>query len=744
MQEKVQPHQWHFQRLGGSNQVLLKTGEDIKSLSMLDPKLWMILSCPTVGLEFDQNMLKFLDQNGDDRIRISEVLSAIEWLKPRLKDFSSLIDHPDRIDLENISSETPEGQKIISTAKAILANLDITDINSITLKDIQESTTINAKHLYNGDGIFPASNELSEQMQNFIDVIISVAGAVHDASGENGINLEIAKGFVDYVQKYTQWNNSFNALKTKFSESTASILSLIQDLKPKIDDYFLRADLACYAPQAQELLNVDQKYIVPKDNGILDDVLLSELPLSKIEANAPLNLQSGINPIWQERIVQFAHLSKAYLSDASLLTHKEWLEIQTKLDPYQKIMSEKPTFSLNIEVAPTTSIDKLTSDQIDLMLSPTLLTEFETMVAQDLNIPISTANLMEIEKFATYHAHLYRFLNNFVSFNDFFSLKETAIFQSGELYLDGRCCLFCSEVTDIAKHSILATYSSLYLIYCNCVRKKPTGDPSLDTKIIVAAMTAGDCLFLVEGRNGIYLDNLNNDWDATIVKIIKNPISIKQAILDPYRRIGNLISTQINKWVTNKDSNIVDNATKKITSAGTATTDSSANKFDIAKSAGIFAAIGLALGALGTAVASITASLFSLTWWQVPLVFAGIFIIISGPSVILAWLKLRNRALAPFLEASGWATNGNTKINFYLGSQLTSMAKLPPHSTLNLADPTKKRRSKCWIITLIFLFIAAGFSYWHWRDNIIDFVKIQNTDIQKIEVNDVNIDQKNN
>ena len=58
---------------------------------------------------------------------------------------------------------------------------------------------------------------------------------------------------------------------------------------------------------------------------------------------------------------------------------------------------------------------------------------------------------------------------------------------------------------------------------------------------------------------------------------------------------------------------------------------------------GIFAAIGLALGAIGTALASIAAALFSLAWWQFPLLFVGIFLCISGPSMFLAWLKLRRR-----------------------------------------------------------------------------------------------------
>ena len=38
------------------------------------------------------------------------------------------------------------------------------------------------------------------------------------------------------------------------------------------------------------------------------------------------------------------------------------------------------------------------------------------------------------------------------------------------------------------------------------------------------------------GRNGIFFDRLGHDWDATITKIIENPISIRQAFFAPYKR----------------------------------------------------------------------------------------------------------------------------------------------------------------------------------------------------------------
>ena len=41
-----QGYRWRFNRLGGFDQVLIETGEDICHLEELDQKLWAALSCP--------------------------------------------------------------------------------------------------------------------------------------------------------------------------------------------------------------------------------------------------------------------------------------------------------------------------------------------------------------------------------------------------------------------------------------------------------------------------------------------------------------------------------------------------------------------------------------------------------------------------------------------------------------------------------------------------------------------------
>lgn len=135
--------------------------------------------------------------------------------------------------------------------------------------------------------------------------------------------------------------------------------------------------------------------------------------------------------------------------------------------------------------------------------------------------------------------------------------------------------------------------------------------------------------------------------------------------------------------------------------------------FDAGKFAGIFAAIGLAIGAIGTAFASVVTGFLGLKAWQIPLALAGLMLLISGPAMALAYFKLRKRNLGPILDANGWAVNTSARINIPFGSSLTQVAKLPAGAERTLTDPyaEKKLRWKLWLFVLAVLAGGAAYLY---------------------------------
>ena len=312
------------------------------------------------------------------------------------------------------------------------------------------------------------------------------------------------------------------------------------------------------------------------------------------------------------------------------------------------------------------------------------------------------AEFMPLRKLLLLHRDFCRLLRNFVTFEDFYSRKETASFACGTLIIDQRACHLCIQVNNLPKHDTQAPLSGIYLLYCNCESKKL--GKSLQ---IVAAMTQGEVKNLSVGKNAVFYDNAGNDYDATVIKIIDNPISIRQAFWTPYRKFANWVEEKINKSAAEKDAKVFDDMTAKA--------DAAVNKeggeapkpaFDIAKFAGIFAAIGMALGMIGTALAAVAKGLSGFTWWQLLIVFVCILIVISGPSMIMAWLKLRRRNLAPVLNANGWAINADAIISVLFGRTLTEQVAFPIVKAPQL-KPSMAAWKK-WLIALCIILVLIG------------------------------------
>ena len=127
---------WAFHRLGGMDQVTLETTGELSRLRELDPKLWAALSCPASGLEFDSRTLELLDSDNDGRIRIPEVLEAMDWVCARLTDPAELAQRPEALPLASIRTDTEEGRRLSVTAANALKNLGREGEDCIRYEDV--------------------------------------------------------------------------------------------------------------------------------------------------------------------------------------------------------------------------------------------------------------------------------------------------------------------------------------------------------------------------------------------------------------------------------------------------------------------------------------------------------------------------------------------------------------------------------------------------------------------------------
>lgn len=292
---------------------------------------------------------------------------------------------------------------------------------------------------------------------------------------------------------------------------------------------------------------------------------------------------------------------------------------------------------------------------------------------------------------------LHGLCTNFVNFRTFYEGSQPAAFQCGTLYLDQRSCTLCLPVDDVARHAALAGLAGAYLAYCECTRKS-TGEK----RTIVAVLTQGDDDHLMVGRNGLFYDRQGRDWDATITRIVSNPISLRQAFWMPYKKLVRFVEEQIAKRAAAAEA--ASTSRLEATAAATVAADKpkppEARKVDV----GTVAALGVAFGALSTALAYFLGLFKGIAPWQFPLILLGLMLLISGPSLILAYMKLRKRNLGPILDANGWAINARVRINVPFGATLTRIAKLPPGASVDITDRYAEK-SVLWPKVLLVVFV---------------------------------------
>jgi len=343
-------------------------------------------------------------------------------------------------------------------------------------------------------------------------------------------------------------------------------------------------------------------------------------------------------------------------------------------------------------------VEKLGLARVRAILATSAKETLAALVTKDKAEEANVNAIAQVEKLTRYHRDLYLLATNFVNFKDFYDRGDPAIFQVGTLYLDQRSCELCLPVDDAGKHAAMAGLAGVYLAYCDCARKG-----SGEKMQIVAAFTDGECDNLMAGRNGIFYDRKGRDWDATITKLIDNPISLRQAFWSPYKKFVRLIEEQIAKRAAAADKSAEDTLAQAATQvaqadkalatpAAPAAPATPAKKMDV----GTVAALGVAFGALGTFAAAIWGNflgIVSLGLFATIGAILGLIVLISGPSLVIAFIKLRKRNLGPILDANGWAVNAKARINVPFGTVLTHVAELPPGSKRDLVDPYADKKS---------------------------------------------------
>src|SRR3569623_938040 len=256
--------------------------------------------------------------------------------------------------------------------------------------------------------------------------------------------------------------------------------------------------------------------------------------------------QPGVMPLGEHTAAAYAALAALrttvitplYGADKATLSAAEWEDIKSRFAPYQDWQAKKGG----------AVVEPLGIARVRELIAGDGRERVAALLAEDRALEPAMNAIVAVERLISYLRDLYVLLYNFVNFRDFYSRTHKAVFQAVTLYLDGRACELCVRVDDPARHAVLAAQSNAYLVYLDCTRHGKA-----DKLGIVAAVTNGDADQLLAGRNGGFYDRHGQDWDATVVKIIENPIGLRQAAWAPYKRMARMIGEQIEKMAAAKD-----------------------------------------------------------------------------------------------------------------------------------------------------------------------------------------------
>jgi hypothetical protein len=538
---------------------------------------------------------------------------------------------------------------------------------------VKDKNAILLGHDYIDLADFNTDNEEGVQMRDCASELLKIMGLEKTTISLPELN-EFLSNYDENSQKELESTlENLSVSKNPYGANSDDAVAAVDAIRDKVTDYFLRCKFIQFHDDCAVALDVSAEKVaeISEKNFATNIEEISKYPLSKPRADALLPINEGINPAWQS---QFAKVKELVLDvdypGKETITEAEWNAVVAKIDEYIAAKDEE-----------TKAINKGHDEKLE--------NEHDV--------------IKPLERLLHLYRDFYTLLRNYVAMVDFYNKDIPAVFQAGQLYIDSRRLDLCLKVgPDVAKHIDNSELSDMFLIYCKCVSRVKN-----ETMNIVAVLTSGDINNIRVGKNAVFYDNQGQDWDAVVTHIKENPISVREAFWSPYRKFGRWCKEKFTKSAEEKEAAAFENLTAKADATTSAVAAPGAapaaakKPFDIAKFAGIFAAIGMAIGFLLNALTGILGAVFH-SWLSAIIFIVIVMLCISGPSMVLAWIKLRGRNLGPVLNANGWAINSKIIVNSRFGRTLTQRAKYP--AVVMSKDPYAPMPK--WLIWLIFILIV--------------------------------------
>ena len=709
-----------FRRYRGSYQLRISTPEDLDHILELDEARWAATSAPHEHLPSDPGFLVYVDKDQNQRLRVRELQGAYRWLKERMRDRSRLAARTDQVRLDDIDPAHPEGQKMRALGERLLRELNVPD-RTLGLGQVREFKLSYSKRFPNGDGVVTAG-QATPELASLVGTIVATTGGSAELSGDKGAGLADLDGFLERARALVAWKaeeagEGDHPLRPAGDESDAAV-ALVEALAPKVEQFFAQWDLLRFdeAAAARLKTSADELARVDVRDPAAVRAWLAQEPLARPGAEPVLPLAGAeVNPCWADELSRLARLAPRLVpglpSPAPAIDREQWKALRERLAPRTAWLARRPS---GISCTP---------EEARAIVDGPLPERLRELLLQDQRASDELQQVQNLERLALYQRWLIEVANNFVSFPALFIPGQRAIFQAGRLVIDGRDLSFCLRVRDRAAHKAVAEKSGMFLAYATITRKE--GD-AVRTFEVVAAVTAGTRGAIEVGKRGVFYDRDGLEWDAQVVDLVVNPISLLEAAVSPFSRLKRLVGDRIQKLVASKLEGIEGGAGQAV--QGTAPPPPAPAPGAPAGGANLQTLI-IGGGAVFTGLTAALAFLLkTLSEVDVPAMFKALVLVvlaIMGLSALLGWFKLRARDLAIVLEACEWAVNVRMFLTRRHSLLFTRVPPLPRGSrTEYLIMPGEQeatRRRRLVFALIVVSLVGLVSAYWRWRVEVRTF-----------------------
>ncbi len=713
-----------FRRIGGAGQLALRDIDDLPHVLELDEAHWALTGIDIDFLRTDRQFLDFIDEDHNGIIQADEVKRAVAWFLAHIRPEARPELGSPELRLDSIDVSAPEGAALFAAARVVLRNLGIPDSPVLSLSQIRNDDGILSNACCNGDGVItpgcftgdcregasaiPENPHLAEIVSRIMEII----GSCRDLTGAEGINRELLDSFRSGAEQYLSWYEAPEnrpELLRPCGERTADFAAAVENLQERIDRYFLHCAALDFLPGLS-----CRPPLVEGDGDLPESApmqeLLEKLPIATPRPDRVLDFSAPLNPLYEKELHALAaHPAMAEFLTGSVLSEAMWRRLTSLLAPCLEWKNAEPD----------KAYEKIEPAILKQWLTDGSLEELRRRIDEDLTIARELTAYHSLIKLTLFQQYLLEFLNNYVSLGALFNPRAASMLQTGKLVMDGRHYTFATPVKNLAEHKRIATMSDICVLYVEAT----TGRTENARRMTLAvAVTSGNIRNLFIGKHGIFYAVDGSVWDARIIDLIQQPVSISEALKMPFFRFGEFVARLADRFFSTKSTEVQKTLEKTITTGAVLTPPAPAPaakpQTPAVSGSMMLMGGGIGIAAIGSSVAFIIKSLQNISILNVLAVLLGIILIFGGPMVVISLVKLYRRNISRFLEANSCAVNRPMRLSRKLGLVFTFAPPLPRAGLLkeDLVDlfrkPTVSKGIRFFQIVLLLLAVAAAILCW--------------------------------